>query len=91
MAEAQRTPPIMTISELARILGVSRMTVQQWWRKRGLPGTTQQIGTIKVISFDPHQVREWLTQQEHIPVGLYRSALKRLDRWIEEHSRREPG
>lgn len=54
-------PNLMTAEALAKLLGVRRRTVVNWWRERGLQSF--KIGGGRV--FYVHTVREWAKRGGH--------------------------
>ena len=53
----------MNTYEIARIFGVSHVTVYRW-AERGCPHTKEEQGTKVVMKFDPEEVRVWVKEQQ---------------------------
>ena len=54
--------PLLTIRQVARMLGVSRPTVYAMMEREGLPYL--KIG--KTLRFSPSSVHEWLAEHEQV-------------------------
>ncbi|MGH2718639.1 MAG: helix-turn-helix transcriptional regulator [Actinomycetota bacterium] len=71
MARGKALPlsPLISVEELADILGVPVNTVYKW-RHRGLGPAPIRVG--RFLRFDPEDVRSWLEGRKAASVGKYR-------------------
>jgi len=61
---------LMSVEELAQLLGVSEDTIRRYWRRNIIPTACgRKFGDI--LRFDPRQIKNWLMEGE-LPSGFER-------------------
>jgi len=59
--------PLLTVEDVARIVGVKPSTVKTWVHERSIPFIKIGAGKRSPVRFNPESIQRWLEDQESSP------------------------